>query len=64
MMTTALPAATQTARAAEVKALLRDIGYVLWLSKRVEAEVVAATRPPVRARTPERCAATPPACPA
>jgi hypothetical protein len=61
-MTTALPTATQTARAAEVKALLRDIGYVLWLSKRIEAEIVATTQPPVRAMTPELCAATPLAC--
>jgi hypothetical protein len=51
-MTATLPTAAQTARAAEVKALLRDIGYALWLSKRVEAEVVAATRPPVRAMAP------------
>jgi hypothetical protein len=61
-MTTALPTTTQTARAAEVKALLRDIGYVLWLSKRIEAEIVATTRPPVRAMTPEPCAPTPLAC--
>jgi hypothetical protein len=63
MMTTALPAATQTARAAEVKALLRDIGYVLWLSKRVEAEVVAAPpRPREDARAVRGYAL--PACPA
>jgi hypothetical protein len=61
-MTAALPTVPQTARAAEVKALLRDIGYVLWLSKRVQAEVVAATRPPVRAVAPEPCAAKPLAC--
>src|SRR5262249_8798820 len=61
-MITALPTATQTAPAAGVQALLPHIRYAPWLSKRIEAEIVATTQPPVRAMTPELCAATPLAC--
>jgi hypothetical protein len=43
-------------REAEVRALLRDIGRVLWLSKQIAAEITSESSQPVRPDMAEFCA--------
>ena len=62
-MTPALPTdAPATLTAAEVKGLLRDIGYALWLTRKVKTEIVAGARPPVRPALPAAAETVPAAC--
>ena len=56
-MATALPTATEIARGeAAVKAMLRDVGYVLWLSRKLAAEIKTEECRPVRPEMAEFCA--------
>src|SRR4051812_3679474 len=62
MMATALPTATEIARSkAAVKGMLRDLGYVLWLGRKLAAEV-RAERQPARPEMAEFCAVEMAAC--
>ena len=62
-MVTALPTDAQpTLTTGEVKALLRDIGYVLWLSRKLAAEINEEARHPVRPEMAEFCAMDMAAC--
>ncbi|HTK73768.1 MAG TPA: hypothetical protein VL371_00835 [Gemmataceae bacterium] len=55
-MTTSCPSPTQTTRTANAQALLREIGYVLWLSRRLAVEIQAEKSQPVRPEMAEFCA--------
>ena len=48
--------------AAEVKSLLRDIGYVLWITRKLAAEIKAEECQPVRPDMSEFCAVEMAAC--
>jgi hypothetical protein len=62
-MATALPTDAQpTLTTAEVKALLREIGYALWLSRMIATEIKEETRHPVRPEMAEFCAVDMAAC--
>ena len=62
-MTPAIPTDAQpTLTTAEVKALLREIGYVLWLSKQVKMEIKAERPQPSRPEMAEFCAIDMDAC--
>ena len=55
-MTTAQLAGTDSPRtSAAVRAMLRDIGYVLWLSRMVAKEIETQERTPVRPEMSECC---------
>lgn len=57
MKATSRPTAADTTRSATaVKSMLRDIGYVLWLSRKLAAEMQAATCPAVRPEMSDFCA--------
>ena len=49
-------AADRTRSATAVKSMLRDIGYVLWLSRKLAAEMQAETCPTVRPEMSDFCA--------
>jgi hypothetical protein len=57
-MTTASTTTADDDRRSEaaVRGMLRDIGYVLWLSRRLAAEIRAAEPPPIRPEMSEFCA--------
>lgn len=55
-MTTAHLASEPARSAAAVRTMLRDIGYVLWLSRMVAAEIKAEKAQPVRPEMSEFCA--------
>lgn len=55
-MTTTHPTAETARSATHVKGVLCDIGYVLWLSRRVAAEIAAERSQPVRPDMSEFCA--------
>ena len=55
-MTTAHPAADAARSATAVEAMLRDIGYVLWLSRVLAAERTASLPEPVRPEMSDFCA--------
>jgi hypothetical protein len=62
-MTTAAPTAAEDVRtAAALKGMLRDIGYVLWLSRKLAAEIQAEKYQPVRPEMAEFCAVDMAAC--
>jgi hypothetical protein len=63
IMTTAVPAAAEEVRTAiAVEGMLRDIGYVLWLSRKLAAEIRAEKYQPVRPEMAEFCAVDMAAC--
>jgi len=56
-MTTTRPTTADTTRSATaVRGVLRDIGYVLWLTRKLAAELEAEERRPVRPEMAEFCA--------
>ena len=55
-MKTARPTADATRSETAVKGMLRDIGYVLWLSRIVAAEVKAEKPEPIRPDICDFCA--------
>ena len=55
-MKTQFPVIENAARTAAVKELLRDVGYVLWLSRRLAQEMMAEKCEPVRPEMSEFCA--------
>ena len=55
-MTTSSPSAQEAIRTATAQALLREIGYVLWLSRKLAAEIQAEKSQPVRPEMAEFCA--------
>ena len=56
-MATALPTDAQpTLTTAEVLGLLREIGYLLWLSRKLAAEIKEEAHQPVRPEMAEFCA--------
>lgn len=63
-MPTTLPTAKEIARSnAAVRGMLRDIGYVLWLSRKLAAEIKKAEEvQPVRPDMAEFCAIDMTAC--
>ncbi len=62
-MTPAMPTDAQpTLTTAEVKSLLRDIGYALWLSKQVKMEIVGGAREVLPPAAPASDGSTPVAC--
>lgn len=62
-MTTALPTAREIACSkAAVRNMLRDIGYVLWLSRQLASEIEAEECQPVRPEMAEFCAVDAAAC--
>ena len=61
-MTPTVYTAETTRSATAVKGVLRDIGYVLWLSRKLAAEMKAAERAPVRPDMAEFCAVDMAAC--
>jgi len=60
-MTTSSPS-SETLRTATAQALLREIGYVLWLSRKLAAEIRAEPVQPVRPDMAEFCAVDMAAC--
>lgn len=62
-MTAVHPTDAQPTRTtAEVKSLLREMGYVLWLSRRLAAEMKREEPSPVRPEMAEFCAIDMAAC--
>jgi hypothetical protein len=62
-MTTTVPAAAETVRnASDLKAMLREIGYVLWISRKLAAEIRAEKYQPARPEMAEFCAVDMAAC--
>jgi hypothetical protein len=55
-MMTSSPCPTETLRTATAQALLREVGYVLWLSRKLAAEIRAEKSQPVRPEMAEFCA--------
>ena len=55
-MTTSTPSPTETLRTATAQAMLREVGYVLWLSRKLAAEIRAEKSQPVRPEMAEFCA--------
>jgi hypothetical protein len=55
-MTTAHPTAEAARSATAVEGMLRDIGYVLWLSRMLAAGTKAAPPEPIRPETSDFCA--------
>jgi hypothetical protein len=62
IMTTSSPSAGETSRTATAQALLHEIGYVLWLSRKLAAEIRAEKSRPVRPDMAEFCAVDMAAC--
>jgi hypothetical protein len=63
IMAPANAAAAETMRTAnELKSMLREIGYVLWLSRKLAAEIKAEKYQPVRPEMAEFCAVDMAAC--
>ena len=62
IMTTTCPAPENIRTGAALKGVLREIGYVLWLSRRLAAEVRAAKYRSVRPEMAEFCAVDMAAC--
>jgi len=61
-MTTSSPSPSTTSRTATAQELLREIGYVLWLSRKLAAEIRAEPCHPVRPAMSEFCAVDMAAC--
>lgn len=55
-MKTQFPAIDKAVRTAQVKELLREVGYVLWLSRQLAQEMMAEKCEPVRPEMAEFCA--------
>lgn len=55
-MKTRTPIIDRAVSAAAVKELLRDVGYVLWLSRKLAQEMQAEKCEPVRPEMSEFCA--------
>ncbi len=62
MSTTLATTAKTPHTRAQVKGMLRDIGYVLWIARKLAAEIRAERNEPVRPDMAEFCAVEMAAC--